>query len=128
MASLSCLAILGRLALGGIPPSTPIVRRLERSTRTTQPSPSQSSTCKSLNNGKITLDLSKSLRSYKLLWIGKKDIKQHIRDLALCGVAHGDFRMSNLVRSSTTTEVCPHHERVHEWKIIDFDRAWVLDL
>ncbi|KAJ3796096.1 hypothetical protein GGU11DRAFT_746476 [Lentinula aff. detonsa] len=40
----------------------------------------------------------------------KKDIKQIIRDLLLCGVAHSDFRMSNL------------------WNIIDFNRAWVLDL
>ncbi|KAJ3999216.1 hypothetical protein F5050DRAFT_1565617, partial [Lentinula boryana] len=58
----------------------------------------------------------------------KTDIKQIIRDLSLCGVAHGDFRMSNLVRSPTTTEVCPHHKCVHKWNIIDFDRAWVLDL
>ncbi|KAJ3993844.1 hypothetical protein F5050DRAFT_1714156, partial [Lentinula boryana] len=46
----------------------------------------------------------------------QKDIKQLIRDLSFCGVAHGDFRMSNLVRSPTTTEVCPYH------------KAWVVDL
>ncbi|KAJ3987911.1 hypothetical protein F5890DRAFT_1494747 [Lentinula detonsa] len=58
----------------------------------------------------------------------QEDVQLICEDLELAGVAHNDFRMPNLIRAPLATSVCPRHNRVHQWNIIDFNQAWPLDL
>ena len=58
----------------------------------------------------------------------REDVELVLWDLVHTGVVNDDFRMANIVRAPSTAKFCRHHERVHRWNIIDFDRAWVVDL
>ncbi|KIK54439.1 hypothetical protein GYMLUDRAFT_100112 [Collybiopsis luxurians FD-317 M1] len=58
----------------------------------------------------------------------REDVELALWDLVHAGVVHDDFRMANIVRAPTTAKFCRRHERVHQWCIIDFNRAWVVDL
>ncbi|KIY46993.1 hypothetical protein FISHEDRAFT_75112 [Fistulina hepatica ATCC 64428] len=65
----------------------------------------------------------------------KEDVKQILMDLALAGVYHSDVKYNNvlkahLVGTDVSTAECPRHKRVHNWRIIDFDRSmrWAPDV
>ncbi|KAF9474179.1 hypothetical protein BDN70DRAFT_780057, partial [Pholiota conissans] len=45
-----------------------------------------------------------------------------VHDLGSTGIMHKDLRYWNIVRA-TRDVVCPRHERVHRWQLIDFDIA-----
>ncbi|KIY44215.1 hypothetical protein FISHEDRAFT_52710 [Fistulina hepatica ATCC 64428] len=65
----------------------------------------------------------------------KQDVKQILRDLALAGVYHSDVKYNNVlsarfVGTDASAMECPRHKRVHNWRIIDFDRSmrWAPDV
>ncbi|KAF8506299.1 hypothetical protein BU17DRAFT_17401, partial [Hysterangium stoloniferum] len=45
--------------------------------------------------------------------------------LCQMGIQHRDVRWHNILRAPNSTEnlICPTHDRVHEWRIVDFDLA-----
>ncbi|KIY44216.1 hypothetical protein FISHEDRAFT_78127 [Fistulina hepatica ATCC 64428] len=65
----------------------------------------------------------------------KEDVKQILTDLALAWVYHSDVKYNNVLKARfvgthVSTAECPRHKRVHNWRIIDFDRSmrWASDV
>ncbi|KAK0203417.1 hypothetical protein DFS33DRAFT_798192 [Desarmillaria ectypa] len=50
------------------------------------------------------------------------DIRDVVHDLGSTGIMHKDLRYNNIVRASTDV-ICPHHQRSHRWRLVDFDMA-----
>ncbi|PBK68722.1 hypothetical protein ARMSODRAFT_189138 [Armillaria solidipes] len=50
------------------------------------------------------------------------DIRDVVHDLGSTGIMHKDLRYNNIVRASTDA-ICPHHQRPHRWRLVDFDMA-----
>ncbi|KAF5368248.1 hypothetical protein D9757_011233 [Collybiopsis confluens] len=55
------------------------------------------------------------------------DVELLLEDFQVAGIGHGDFRMPNVVRAPPQTAMCPKHNVIHKWNIIDFNICWVLD-
>ncbi|KAJ3791793.1 hypothetical protein GGU11DRAFT_804005, partial [Lentinula aff. detonsa] len=50
-----------------------------------------------------------------------------LEDLNAVGIVHGDIKLNNILSRASeswlSSEVCPHHRRIHPWRLIDFDRS-----
>ncbi|KAF5383374.1 hypothetical protein D9757_008424 [Collybiopsis confluens] len=56
------------------------------------------------------------------------DVQRLLQDFQVAGIGHGDyFRMPHVVRAPSQTAMCPNHNVIHKWSIIDFNRCWVVD-
>lgn len=50
-------------------------------------------------------------------------------DLSSVGICHGDFKFNNVLDISHTSpdivaqKVCPRHQRIHSYRVVDFDRS-----
>ncbi|RDB15498.1 hypothetical protein Hypma_004220 [Hypsizygus marmoreus] len=57
-----------------------------------------------------------------------QDIRDIVYDIGYAGVCHGDLRYANVLRAPTndTSPLCPRHQRRHNWRLVDFDRAYRL--
>ena len=61
----------------------------------------------------------------------REELVEVVEDVCAYGVVHDDVTAFNLLRhTGPTTEEhhCPRHKVAHNWRVIDFDRSWVLDL
>ncbi|KIM36118.1 hypothetical protein M413DRAFT_449432 [Hebeloma cylindrosporum] len=54
-----------------------------------------------------------------------RDIREILEDLAHIGIVHRDARYNNVLRSLVTDSksLCSRHQRIHNWRLIDFDRS-----
>ncbi|KAH6903226.1 protein kinase subdomain-containing protein PKL/ccin3 [Coprinopsis sp. MPI-PUGE-AT-0042] len=61
----------------------------------------------------------------------KKEILEVVDDMNHVGVYHSDLSAWNVLEANhdnqDTTRLCPRHKTVHRWRIIDFDRASVVN-
>ncbi|KIM36114.1 hypothetical protein M413DRAFT_449430 [Hebeloma cylindrosporum] len=54
-----------------------------------------------------------------------RDIREILTDLAHVGIVHDDARFNNVLRPLITNSntLCSRHKKIHNWRLIDFDRA-----
>lgn len=54
-----------------------------------------------------------------------RDIREILEDLAHVGIVHDDVRFNNVLRTLVTipNSLCSRHKRIHNWRLVDFDRA-----
>ncbi|RDB15462.1 hypothetical protein Hypma_004219 [Hypsizygus marmoreus] len=59
-----------------------------------------------------------------------QDIHNMVYDLGYAGIVQGDVRYPNVLRApvNDNSPLCPRHHRRHEWRLIDFDRAFKMHL
>ncbi|KAF8520583.1 hypothetical protein BU17DRAFT_46465, partial [Hysterangium stoloniferum] len=59
------------------------------------------------------------------LLVSVPDLAETFSHLCQMGIGHRDVRWQNILRAPNSKEnlVCPTHNRVHEWRIVDFDLA-----
>jgi len=63
----------------------------------------------------------------------REDIIAVMEDVGVYGLVHHDVTAFNLLRftgseKETPQARCPHHNVVHDWRIIDFDRSFRMDM
>jgi len=63
----------------------------------------------------------------------REDIVAVMEDVGVYGLVHDDVTAFNLLRfTGSETETpqarCPRHNVVHDWRIIDFDRSFRIDM
>lgn len=64
-------------------------------------------------------------------FVRRTDIEAVLEDVAENGLVHGDVTVWNLLQydgPEVDKQCCPRHGVMHQWRLIDFDRAIMVDL
>ncbi|KAK1220332.1 hypothetical protein PQX77_016927 [Marasmius sp. AFHP31] len=79
-------------------------------------------------SGHFPLELRDSKSQNQLSDQLKTEMGELLDDLSAAGILHDDFKYNNILCPSLEpwlgSQICPHHKRVHPWRVIDFDRTF----
>ncbi|KAE9397210.1 hypothetical protein BT96DRAFT_77713 [Gymnopus androsaceus JB14] len=61
-----------------------------------------------------------------MIYPRRPKISALLDDLNAVGILHGDIKFNNILSPAEPwlePQICPRHKQVHQWRVIDFDRA-----